>query len=104
MKRSGYLPFYLFTFLLYSISCNGKFQQEKELKALEDTISECSQKMSNIVGVIQQSQGISEETRKNLMHDIDSIDRRMKKAILNCMERNKDNDLGDYLRKNYSEE
>ena len=39
-----------------------------------------------------------------LMHEIDSLDRRMKQAIRNCMERNKDNDLGKYLRENYKEE
>jgi hypothetical protein len=37
------------------------------------------------------------------LHDIDSIDQRMKQAIRNCEERNKDNDLGKYIRENYSE-
>lgn len=39
-----------------------------------------------------------------MMHDIDSIDRVMKDAILRCAERNKDNELGRYIRENYQEE
>ena len=79
-------------------------RQAQEWEALNDTIAECSQKISNIVAVIQQSQHTTEETQKNLMHEIDSLDRRMKQAIRNCMERNKDNELGKYLRENYKEE
>ena len=83
---------------------SSKKRQAQEWKELNDTIAECSQKISNLVGVIQQSPHTTEETQKNLMHDIDSIERRMKQAIRNCMERNKDNDLGRYLRENYQEE
>ena len=83
---------------------NSKIQQEQEWKALCDTIAECSQKISNIVGVIQQSSGTTEATQEQLLHDIDSIDRRMKDAIRRCGERNKDNDLGRYIRENYKEE
>ena len=79
---------------------SSKHRQAQEWMALNDTIAECSQKISNIVGVIQQSPHTTEETQKALMHDIDSIERRMKQAIRNCMERNKDNDLGKYLREN----
>jgi hypothetical protein len=83
---------------------SSKQRQAEDWKALNDTIAECSQKIANIVGVIQQGTHTTEETQKQLMHDIDSIDRRMKQAIRNCMERNKDNDLGQYLRENYKEE
>ncbi len=83
---------------------SSKQRQAEEWKALNDTIMECSQKISNIVGVIQMSPHTTEETQKSLQHEIDSIDRRMKQAIRNCMERNKDNDLGKYLRENYKEE
>ena len=83
---------------------NSKIQQEREWKALCDTIAECSQKISNIVGVIQHSEGTTEATQQNLLHEIDSIDRRMKDAIRRCGERNKDNDLGRYIRENYKEE
>ena len=87
-----------------SCQFSSKQRQAEELKALNDTIMECSQKISNIVGVIQMSPHTTEETQKSLQHQIDSIDRRMKQAIRNCMERNKDNDLGKYLRENYKEE
>ena len=83
---------------------NSKVQQEREWQALCDTIAECSKKISNIVGVIQQSGGTTEATQEQLLHDIDSIDRRMKDAIRRCAERNKDNELGQYLRENYQEE
>ena len=46
----------------------------------------------------------TEEAQKSLLHDLDSIDQHMKQAILNCLERNKDNDLGKYIRENYTEE
>ena len=85
-------------------SCNSKVQQARELQALNDTIRECSQKIQNIVNVIHQSPYTTEETQKSLLHDIDSIDQRMKQAIRNCLERNKDNDLGKYIRENYTEE
>ena len=90
---------------LMAMGCqNSKIQQEQEWKALCDTIAECSQKISNIVGVIQQNGGTTEATQEQLLHDIDSIDRRMKDAIRRCGERNKDNDLGRYIRENYKEE
>ena len=87
-----------------SCQFSSKQHQAEEWEALNDTIMECSQKISNIVGVIQMSPHTTEETQKSLQHQIDSIDRRMKQAIRNCMERNKDNDLGKYLRENYKEE
>ena len=68
------------------------------------TIRECSQKIQNIVNVIHQNPYTTEETQKNLLHDLDSIEQRMKQAIRNCAERNKDNDLGKYILENYSEE
>ena len=83
---------------------NSQVHQAQEWKALNDTIAECSKKISNIVGVIQQSPHTTEETQKALLHDIDSIERRMKEAIQNCAERNKDNDLGKYIRENYQVE
>ena len=83
---------------------NSQVQQAREWKALNDTIAECSKKISNLVGVIRQSPHTTEETQKALLHDIDSIENRMKEAIRNCMERNKDNDLGKYLRENYQEQ
>ena len=90
---------------LMAVGCqNSKIQQEREWKALCDTIAECSQKISNIVGVIQQSRSTTEATQQNLLHEIDSIDRRMKDAIRRCGERNKDNDLGRYIRENYKDE
>ena len=85
-------------------SCDSKVQQAREWQALNDTIKECSQKIQNIVNVIHQSPYTTEETQKSLLHDIDSIDQRMKQAIRNCLERNKDNDLGKYIRENYTEE
>ena len=85
-------------------SCDSKVQQAREWQALNDTIRECSQKIQNIVNVIHQSPNTTEETQKSLLHDLDSIDQRMKQAILNCLERNKDNDLGKYIRENYTEE
>ena len=87
-----------------SCQFSSKQRQAEEWKALNDTIMECSQKISNIVGVIQMSPHTTEETQKSLQHQIDSIDRRMKQAIRNCLERNKDNDLGKYIRENYSEQ
>ena len=90
---------------LMAVGCqNSQIQQAQEWKALNDTIAECSKKISNLVGVIQQSDHTNEESQKALLHDIDSIENRMKEAIRNCMERNKDNDLGKYLRENYQEE
>ncbi len=83
---------------------NSKIQQEREWKALCDTIAECSQKISNMVGVMQQSSGTTEATQQQLLHDIDSLEHRMKDAIRRCGERNKDNDLGRYIRENYKEE
>ena len=85
-------------------SCDSKAQQMREWQALNDTIRECSQKIQNIVNVIHQNPYTTEETQKNLLHDLDSIEQRMKQAIRNCAERNKDNDLGKYIHENYSEE
>ena len=82
---------------------SSKQRQMREWQALNDTIQECSQKIQNIVNVIHQSPYTSEEMQKSLLHDIDSIDQRMKQAIRNCAERNKDNDLGKYILENYSE-
>ena len=90
---------------LMAMGCqNSKIQQQREWKALCDTIADYSQKISNIVGLIQQSGGTTEATQQNLLHEIDSIDRRMKEAIRRCGERNKDNDLGRYIRENYKDE
>ena len=95
----------LAAFSLMAVGCqDSKIQQEREWKALTDTIADCSKKISNIVGIIQQSGTTTEANQESLLHDIDSIDRRMKDAIRRCGERNKDNDLGRYIRENYSEE
>lgn len=83
---------------------SSKHRQMREWQALNDTIRECSQKIQNIVNVIHQPPYTTEETQKSLLHEIDSIDQRMKQAIRNCAERNKDNDLGKYILDNYSEE
>jgi hypothetical protein len=94
-----------FLVCLTTLGCqNSKIQQEKEWKALTDTIADCSQKIANISRVMQQSGTTTEATQQAMLHDIDSIERRMKQAIRNCMERNKDNDLGKYIRENYQEE
>ena len=79
-------------------------QITREWEALNDTIADCSQKIQNIVNAMQMSGTTAEATQKALLHDIDSIDRVMKGAILRCAERNKDNDLGRYIRENYSAE
>ena len=90
---------------LMAVGCqNSKIQQEREWKALTDTIANCSKKISNIVGVIQQSGTTTEANQESLLHDIDSLERQMKGAIRRCAERNKDNELGQYLRENYQEE
>ena len=86
------------------ISCDSKVQQAREWQALNDTIRECSQKIQNIVNVIQQDPNTSDANQQSLLHDLDSIEKRMKQAIRNCAERNKDNDLGKYIRENYTEE
>ena len=90
--------------LVSGCQLSSKQRQMREWQALNDTIRECSQKIQNIVNVIHQSPYTTEETQKNLLRDIDSIDQRMKQAIRNCAERNKDNDLGKYILENYSEE
>ena len=90
--------------LISGCQFSSKQRQIREWQALNDTIRECSQKIQNIVNVIHQSPYTTEEAQKSLLHDIDSIDQRMKQAIRNCAERNKDNDLGKYIRENYSEE
>ena len=79
-------------------------QMAREWQALNDTIAECSQKIQNIVNTMQLSPGTTEATQQSLLHDIDSIDRVMKGAIMRCAERNKDNELGRYIRENYTEE
>ena len=79
-------------------------QMAREWQLLNDTIADCSQKIQNIVNTIQMNQGTTKATQESLLHDIDSIERQMKGAILRCAERNKDNDLGKYIRENYSEE
>lgn len=79
-------------------------QMAREWESLNDTISDCSQKIQNIVNTLQMSGSTTEATQKSMMHDIDSIDRVMKDAILRCAERNKDNELGRYIRENYQEE
>ena len=89
--------------LMTGCQFSSKQRQMREWLALNDTIQECSQKIQNIVNVIHQSPYTSEEMQKSLLHDIDSIDQRMKQAIRNCAERNKDNDLGKYILENYSE-
>ena len=78
-------------------------QMAREWQALNDTIAECSQKIQNIVNTMQMNPGTTEATQQNLLHDIDSIDHLMKDAIMRCAERNKDNNLGRYIRENYSE-
>jgi hypothetical protein len=83
---------------------NSKMQQEKEWKTLCDTIADCSQKIANISRVMQQSGSTTEASQQAMLHDIDSIHQRMKEAIRNCAERNKNNDLGKYIRENYQEE
>ena len=94
-----------FLVCLTTLGCqNSKMQQDREWKALTDTIADCSQKIANISRVMQQSGTTTEATQQAMLHDIDSIERRMKQAIRNCMERNKDNDLGKYIRENYQEE
>ena len=79
-------------------------QMAREWQALNDTIADCSQKIQNIIHTMQMNGGTTEATQKSLLHDIDSIDRVMKDAILRCAERNKDNELGRYIRENYTEE
>ena len=81
---------------------SSKQRQMREWQALNDTIRECSQKIQNIINVIHQNPYTTEESQAVLLHDIDSIDQRMKQAIRNCAERNKDNDLGKYILENYS--
>ena len=89
--------------LVSGCQLSSKQRQMREWQALNDTIRECSQKIQNIVNVIHQSPYTTEETQKSLLHEIDSIDQRMKQAIRNCAERNKDTDLGKYILENYSE-
>jgi len=76
----------------------------REWEALNDTIADCSQKIQNIVNAMQMNGTTTEATQKSMMHDIDSIDSVMKGAILRCAERNKDNDLGRYIRENFQKE
>jgi hypothetical protein len=105
MNREGAMTKEEIKSLIESVkNCGIVTKLQAEVNALNDTIAECSKKISNLVGVIQQSPHTTEETQKALMHDIDSIERRMKEAIQNCAERNKDNDLGKYIRENYQVE
>ena len=97
------IPLAALSIFLLGCQFSSKQRQAREWQALNDTIQECSQKIQNIVNVIHQSPYTSEEMQKSLLHDIDSIDQRMKQAIRNCAERNKDNDLGKYILENYSE-
>ena len=85
-------------------SCDSKAQQAREWQALNDTIRDCSQKIQNIVNVIHQSPHTTEEAQKNLLHDLDSIEKHMKQAILNCAERNKDILHGTSTTEIYTEE
>ena len=57
-------------FSLTAVGCqNSQVQQAREWKALNDTIAECSKKISNLVGVIQQSPHTTEETQKALFSE-----------------------------------
>ncbi len=79
-------------------------QMAREWQALNDTIAECSQKIQNIVNTMQMSGTTTQATQESMLHDLDSIERQMKGAIRRCAERNKDNELGKYIRENYTEE
>ena len=79
-------------------------QMAKEWQALNDTVADCSQKIQNIVNALQASGTTSEANQKSLQHDLDSIANHMKEVINRCAERNKDNELGKYIRENYTEE
>ena len=105
MTYTSYKSIILATLSLMIMGCqfSSKQRQMREWEALNDTIRECSQKIQNIVNVIHETPYTTEETQKSLLHDLDSIDQRMKQAIRNCAERNKDNDLGKYILENYSE-
>ena len=79
-------------------------QMAREWEALNDTITDCSQKIQNIVNTMQMSGTTTQATQESMLHDLDSIERQMKGAIRRCAERNKDNELGRYIRENYTEE
>ena len=79
-------------------------QMAREWEALNDTITDCSQKIQNIVNTMQMSGTTTQATQESMLHDLDSIERQMKGAIQRCAERNKDNELGKYIRENYTEE
>ena len=79
-------------------------QMSREWKNLNDTINDCSQKIQNIVTTMQMNGTTTQATQERMLHDIDSIQRQMKDAILRCAERNKDNELGKYIQDNYKEE
>ena len=79
-------------------------QMAREWEALNDTITDCSQKIQNIVNTMQMSGTTTQATQESMLHDLDSIERQMKGAIRRCAERNKDNELGKYIRENYTEE
>ena len=79
-------------------------QMAREWEALNDTITDCSQKIQNIVNTMQMSGTTTQATQESMLHDLDSIERQMKGAIRRCAERNKDNELGKYTRENYTEE
>jgi hypothetical protein len=82
----------------------GQVNVTQERQLLNDSIAYYSQQIQNIVGVIQQRKETSEKNQKNLLHDIDSLDRCMKAMILRFGERNKDNELGREILENYNDE
>ena len=91
---------------LLATSCQS-FQQRKvaeERQLLNDSIAYYSRQIQNIIGVLQQSGSTTEATQKNLMHDIDSLDRCMKDMILRFGERNRDNDLGREILNDFQKE
>ena len=79
-------------------------QMMREWDALNDTIEDCSRKIQNIVNAMQLQENTSLATQQTLLHELDSISEHMKQTIRNCAERNKDNELGKYIRENYTEE
>ena len=84
-------------------SCHQKkIAEERQL--LNDSVTYYSRQIQNIVGLIQQTDHTTEATQKNLMHDIDSIDKEMKAMIRRFGERNKDNELGREILENFQDE
>ena len=89
-------------FLATACQSHHKQKMEQEWQTLNDTIAAYSHKIEMITKVIQESSGTTEATQQSLLHDIDSIDKLMKEAILETAERNKDNELGQYIREHFS--